>query len=85
VSTTYEFRLQGHVDQHWSSYLGDLTLRHESDGTSTLTGTIADQSALHGVLAGLRDLGSPLLSVRVLPADDDGGAGHPYRVPHGKP
>jgi hypothetical protein len=67
VSTTYEFRVEGHLDCHWSTLLGGVSLRHEADGTSTLTGPVLDQAALYGVLAALRDIGAPLLSVRALP------------------
>ncbi|EAP98571.1 hypothetical protein JNB_00345 [Janibacter sp. HTCC2649] len=75
AATTYEFRVEGHLDAHWSAVLGGLALRHDGDGTSTLTGELADQSQLHGVLAGLRDVGAPLISVREL-------AGSSRRVEH---
>ena len=29
----YEFRIEGHLDQHWSTWFGGLTVRHEADGT----------------------------------------------------
>jgi RimJ/RimL family protein N-acetyltransferase len=67
VSTAYEFRVGGHLDGHWTTVLAGLALTHGSDGTSTLTGAVADQAELHGVLAGLRDLGAPLIGVRVVP------------------
>jgi hypothetical protein len=63
----YEFRVAGHLDAHWSSWLCDLTLHHHTDGTSTLTGPLADQSQLYGVLTHLRDMGATLLSVQLLP------------------
>lgn len=66
MSTTYEFRVEGHLDGHWSTILGGLSLEHEDDGTSTLTGPVADQAELHGMLAGLRDIGAPLVSLRSL-------------------
>ncbi len=62
----YELRVCGHLDDRWSAWLCDLALEHHEDGTSTLTGPIADQAQLHGVLTRLRDLGVPLLSVRTL-------------------
>jgi RimJ/RimL family protein N-acetyltransferase len=67
VSTTFEVRIEGHLDPHWSPRLGGLTIRHEPDGTSTLTGPLTDQSQLHGILAGLRDLAAPLLSLDTAP------------------
>ena len=48
--------------------LGDLTITRHHDGTSTLTGPVADQAQLHGVLAGLRDIGATLLSLNALKA-----------------
>ena len=63
---TYEVRVEGHLDDHWSAWLGELTITRHHDGTSTLTGPVADQAQLHGVLARLRDIGATLLSLNVL-------------------
>ena len=65
ATTTYEIRVAGHLDDHWSGMLGDLTLRLHDDGSTVLTGQLADQAELHGVLARVRDLGVPLLSLRM--------------------
>jgi hypothetical protein len=66
----YEIRLEGRLDDRWASWFDDLTLTRapgSGDG-SILRGKVADQSALHGHLARLRDLGLPLVSVtRVVP------------------
>jgi hypothetical protein len=62
--TTYAIRIDGHLDDHWSDWLGGLTITRNSDGTTTLTGPLADQAHLHGVLAGLRDIGATLLDLR---------------------
>lgn len=59
----YEIRLKGRLDAHWASWFEGLSLSHESDGTTLIQGTIADQAALHGVLRKVRDLGLTLLSV----------------------
>ena len=64
----HEIRVQGHLDERWADYLEGLTFTHESDGTTTLTGHIVDQAALHGVLTRIRDLALPIVSVqRVTP------------------
>ena len=60
----YEIRLQGRLDQRWASWFDGMTLSTDADGTTLLRGPVADQAALHGLLARLRDLGLPLLSVR---------------------
>ena len=65
----YVIRLQGHLDDSWADWFDGLTFTHESDGTTTLTGEILDQAALHGVLKKIRDLGLPLLSVNHLELD----------------
>ena len=65
----YELRVDGHLDQHWSTWFGGLTLTHDDDGTTTLRGPVADQAELHGLLAKVRDLGATLLSVRTIDAE----------------
>jgi hypothetical protein len=59
----YELRLEGHLDEHWSTWFDGLTLTHEKDGTTLLSGAVVDQAELHGLLAKVRDLGATLLSV----------------------
>ena len=68
MTTTYEFRVGGHLDVHWTAALGVQELEHLPDGTSTLTAALADQAQLHGVLGRLRDIGAPLISIRALPS-----------------
>jgi hypothetical protein len=61
----YEIRVQGVLDAHWAAWFGNLQI--ENDGTQTImSGSFADQSALHGVLAKVRDLGLSLMSVHRL-------------------
>lgn len=59
----YEVRVEGHLDEHWSIWFGGVDLTHEVDGTTTLRAVVEDQAALHGLLAGVRDLGLALVSV----------------------
>jgi hypothetical protein len=59
----YEIRLTGLLDAHWAAWFDGMTVRHESDGTTVISGRIADQAALHGVLQRVRDLGLSLISV----------------------
>ena len=60
---TYRVRVRGHLDDRWSDWLEGLTVQRQDDGTTVLVGPVADQAALHGVIARIRDLGLPLLSV----------------------
>jgi hypothetical protein len=71
-TATYEIRVAGHLDDHWAATLDDLTLVRLDDGTTTMTGPLIDQAQLHGVLARIRDLGVPLLTLRTL---DHAGTG----------
>jgi len=59
----YEIRLKGHLDARWAERFEGLSFTHESDGTTVLTGCVADQAALYGLLRKVRDLGLPLVSV----------------------
>lgn len=59
----YELRIEGHLDQHWSTWFGGLTVRHEADGTTTLRGSVTDQAELYGLLDRIRDLGATLIAV----------------------
>jgi hypothetical protein len=65
-SVRYEIRVEGILDQRWSSWFDGLQLMNQPDGLTVLTGPVADQAALHGLLAKVRDLGLPLISVRRL-------------------
>ena len=71
MSAHYVLRVDGHLDEHWSAWFGGLTLTREEDGTTTLRGAVTDQAELHGLLAKIRDLGAPLLSVHT--SDAPGG------------
>jgi hypothetical protein len=59
----YTIRVGGHLAARWSVWLAGMELRHEADGTTTLFGTLPDQSALFGVLMKISDLNLPLLAV----------------------
>jgi len=65
----YEVRLTGHLETHWAAWFDGLTVRRESDGTTVISGQVADQAALHGLLQRVRDLGLPLVSVTQVEAD----------------
>jgi len=69
TSHQYEIRVEGHLGPRWAAWLDDLSLTTEDDGTTVLRGPVVDQSALHGVLQRLRDLGIPLISLTELPSD----------------
>ena len=64
----YQIRIKGHLGPRWSEWFDGLTITPTDDGETLLTGPVADQAALHGLLRKVRDLGMPLISaVRVEP------------------
>ena len=72
MSEIHEIRVQGRLDDRWVDWLEGLAFTRENDGTTTLTGPLADQAALHGVLNTIRDLNLPIVSVRRVYPDADG-------------
>ena len=64
----YEIRVEGVLDSRWAAWFGGLHI--ERDDTQTvISGSLADQPALHGLLAKIRDLGLCLISVGRLDPD----------------
>ena len=66
--TVYEIVVQGELDEDWADWFDDgrrvwATAIAIDRGLTVLTSTVADQPALYGLLAKVRDLGLPLLSV----------------------
>lgn len=70
----YEIRLKGHLDARWATWFEGLSIAHAGDGTTVLSGPIVDQTALHGVLRKVRDLGLPLISVVQVDPTGSGGS-----------
>jgi RimJ/RimL family protein N-acetyltransferase len=68
TTTTYVIRVDGHLDDHWSGWLGGLDMTRDDDGATTVTVPVADQAQLHGVLAGLRDIGVVISELRTADA-----------------
>ncbi len=66
-SNQYVIKVAEHFDDHWASWLGGWDIDRHEDGSTTLTGDVADQAQLHGLLAGLRDIGATLLSITGAP------------------
>lgn len=68
-SPVYEIRVQGRLDSRWAERFDGMSITQAGEGDSLLTGPVADQAALYGLLRAVRDLGLPLLSVRRLPLE----------------
>jgi hypothetical protein len=67
---SYEIRVEGHLDSRWVEWFNDMNLEHSKNGETILTGVLADQAALHGVLLKICDLGLKLISVRRVDEND---------------
>ena len=59
----YRIKIKGHLDPSWAEWFDDMVVTHDSDGTSTLSGPLVDQTALQSVLSKLGDLNLTLISV----------------------
>ena len=70
-ATKYEIRVGGRLPSRWAAWFDGLTVTAEADGTTAIRGTVADQAALHGLIARVRDVGLPLVSLNRLPDMED--------------
>ena len=70
--STYRIRVQGHLDPQWADWFDGFTVEAEPDGQTTLTGRVADQPALHGLLLKISNLALPLLLVERLDKETEG-------------
>lgn len=68
----YEVRVDGVLDDRWSEWFEGLQIQ-DQDGETILTGTLADQPALHGILDRVRDLGLSIIAVRHIPPQEKAG------------
>jgi hypothetical protein len=65
----YDIRVSGRLAPRWTSSFDGMTVTANDDGTTVIHGPVADQSALHGLLRRLGDLGLTLVSVTPAPID----------------
>ena len=65
----YEIRLKGHLEARWEQWFDGLIITLDENGSTLLSGPLADQAALHGILKKVRDLGLTLLSVNSIEPD----------------
>ena len=74
----YEIRVRGHLDPRRLCWFEGLTILHQTNGETVLTGPVRDQAALYGLLSWLQNMGVPLLSVRQLGEDEITSTGHEW-------
>jgi len=69
----YEIKIKGQLDNHWSEWFDGLAMTYDEHGHTILSGPVADQAALHGLLNKIRDLNLILISVNLIkPVSEDG-------------
>jgi hypothetical protein len=61
--TFYEIQVRGYLDARWNELFEGMTIGWKNNVT-TISGMVADQAALHGLLARVRDYGLVLISIR---------------------
>ena len=59
----YQITVKEYLEESWSAWFDGLTITHSTDGTTILAGPVRDQTALHGLLAKLRDLSLTLVAI----------------------
>jgi hypothetical protein len=60
----YHIRVKGQLDDKWGDWFEGFVMASRDNGETLLTGSVADQAALHGALSKIHGLGLPLLLVR---------------------
>ena len=61
--TFYEIQVKGYLDARWNELFEGMTIAWKNNVT-TISGIVADQAALHGLLARVRDYGLVLISIK---------------------
>ena len=61
--TFYEIQVKGSLDARWNELFEGMTIAGQNNVT-TISGMVADQAALHGLLARVRDYGLVLISIK---------------------
>ena len=67
----YEIRVAGHLSPQWMDWFDGLTVTLEENGNTLLSGPVADQAALYGLLKKVRDTGLMLVSVNLIHSNQE--------------
>jgi len=66
---SYEFRIQGHLSDRVAMWFTGMTITPYADGTTTIRGSLPDQTALHSILSRIRDMNIKLISINPIIED----------------
>lgn len=70
LPSEYQIRVRGILNMEWSDWFDGFFIDHDAEDT-ILTGPVTDQAELHGLLAKIRDLGLPIISVERVMEEDE--------------
>jgi hypothetical protein len=62
-AATYQICLGVRLTPDRANWFDGMTITYDDTRHTLMTGVLSDQAALHGVLAKIRDMGLPLISV----------------------
>jgi hypothetical protein len=68
--TVYHIKVKGHLDDAWTDWFDGLTIANLENGEALISGALADQAALQGLLKRISNLGLPLISVNAVTGED---------------
>ena len=71
MSNYCEIVVKGHLDMDWSEWLEGLTITHNDQGETIISGPIRDQAAFYGLLTKVRDMGLFIISVKYKADESD--------------
>ena len=71
MAEVYEIRISGHLSERFDDWFNGMTISRESDGTTTIIGELADQTALHSILFKIRNMNVGLISVNTIEPEKD--------------
>ena len=71
-SQRYEIRIRGTLGPDWTDWFEGMELRQEEAGQTVIIGLLPDQSALHGLLARIRNLNLSIISIASVPPTNGG-------------
>ena len=71
MSSRYQIVIKGHLVPEWASWFGEIAVSYDEQDNTMLSGTLADQPALHGLLDRIRDLNLTLISVTQIEPNSD--------------
>ncbi len=68
LDTTYQILIEGQLGERWADWFEGMDISHNEQGSTVLTGLVADQAELQGILATIGMLNMTLISVAQIDA-----------------